>query len=180
MSALNEMNAVETIAFILERRSVRVYAPGEVSDDQVRTLLTAAMAAPSAAGKNPWQFVVVRDRQTMSRLAIALPHGEMLAGAALCVVVCGDLEVAHDNQLSYLLQDCSAATENILLACHVLGLGACWIGVHPRTERIKSVREILLLPNPIIPIACISIGRPGETKEPRASYRADAVHFETW
>lgn len=170
----------EKLRFIFERRSIRVYAPGEVSEEQVQKMLAAAMAAPSAAAKNPWHFVVVRDQQTLARIAAALPHGQMLATAALGIVVCGDLEVAHDNQPSYLLQDCAAAIENLLLAAQILGLGACWLGVHPRAERIKAIRQILSLPASVIPVAGISLGYAGESKEPRATYNPKCVHFETW
>jgi nitroreductase len=168
------------LKFIFERRSIRVYSPGDVDEAVVQKLLAAAIAAPSAAAKNPWHFVVVRNRQTLSRMAAALPHGQMLTTAALGILVCGDLEVAHDNQLSYLLQDCSAAIENLLLAAHILGLGACWLGVHPRAKRIKSIREILSLPASVMPVACASLGYPGESKEPRATYNLNSVHFETW
>ena len=170
----------EKLRFIFERRSIRVYAPGEVSDEQVQKLLAAAMAAPSAAAKYPWRFVVVRNRQTLSRIAAVLPYGQMLASAALGIAVCGDVEMAHDRQISYLLQDCSAAVENLLLAAHILGLGACWLGVHPREERIKAIKQILSLPASVIPVACISIGHPGESKEPHATYDRDSVHFEKW
>jgi len=170
----------EKLGFIFERRSIRVYSPGEVDEPTVQDLLAAAMAAPSAAGKNPWHFVVVRKRQTLSCIARVLPNGEMLANAALGIAVCGDLEVAHDHQLSYLLQDCAAAIENLLLAAHILGLGACWLGVHPRAERIKSIREILALPTTVIPVACVSVGYPGESKEPRATYNPNCVHSEVW
>src|SRR5262245_49687331 len=119
----------QKLGFILERRSIRIYAPGDVSQDAVLRLLEAAMAAPSAAAKFPWRFVIVRDRQTLARMVTALPHGEMLANAALGIAVCGDMEAVHDGQLSYLLQDCAAAIENLLLAAHIQGLGACWIGV---------------------------------------------------
>ena len=138
------------------------------------------MAAPSAAGKDPWRFIVIRDRQTLARLAAALPNGPMLATAALGIAVCGELEAAHDQQISYLLQDCSAAIENLLLGAHILGLGACWLGVHPREQRIKSLREILSLPASVIPVACIAIGHPGEQKEPRTRYNPDYVRFERW
>ncbi len=170
----------EKLRFIFERRSIRVYSPGEVEDALVQKLLAAAMAAPSASGKNPWHFVVVRNRQTLSRIAMVLPYGQMLGTAALGIVVCGDLGVAHDHQLSYLLQDCSAAIENLLLCAHILGLGACWLGVHPREERIKSIREILSLPASVIPVAGISLGYPVESKEPHAIYNPDCVHFENW
>jgi nitroreductase len=124
--------------------------------------------------------VVVRNRQTLSRIAAVLPYGQMLASAALGIAVCGDVEMAHDRQISYLLQDCSAAVENLLLAAHILGLGACWLGVHPREERIKAIKQILSLPDSVIPVACISIGHPGESKEPHATYDRDSVHFEKW
>jgi hypothetical protein len=89
----------------------------------------------------------------------------MVGSSALGIVVCGDLEAAHDHQLSYLLQDCSAAIENLLLCAHVLGLGACWLGVHPREQRVKALQDILKLQVSVIPVACIAIGHPAETKE---------------
>ena len=130
--------------------------------------------------KDPWRFVVVKNRAMLSRIADALPYGKMVGSAALGIVVCGDLEAAHDKQLSYLLQDCSAAIENLLLAAHTLGLGACWLGVHPREDRIKSIKQLLSLPASIIPVSCISVGFPGEAKEPHAEYRPGCVHFDQW
>lgn len=170
----------EKLGFIFGRRSIRVYSPGEVTEEQVRNLLAAAMAAPSAAAKYPWRFVVARRRETLSQMAAALPHGQILRDAALGVAVCGDIEAAHDHQLSYLLQDCSAAIENLLLCAHILGLGACWLGVHPREDRIRSIKQILSLPPAVVPVACLAVGRPGESKEPRATYNSDFVHFEKW
>jgi nitroreductase len=102
----------------------------------------------------------------------------MVGSSALGIVVCGDLEAAHDHQLSYLLQDCSAAIENLLLCAHVLGLGACWLGVHPREQRVKALQDILKLQVSVIPVACIAIGHPAETKEPRTRFNTDYVRFE--
>lgn len=138
------------------------------------------MAAPSAAAKDPWRFVVIRNRDTLSEIAAALPNGQMIASAALGIAVCGELPAAHDQQLSYLLQDCSAAVENLLLCAHVLGLGACWLGVHPREQRVAALKQILALPSAVIPVACIAIGSPGETKEPRTRFNRDYVHFDKW
>lgn len=166
--------------FILGRRSIRVFAPGEIDDATVTQLLQAAMAAPSAVARDPWRFVVIRNKQTLSAIAAALPNGGMLAAAPLGIVVCGDLEAAHDHQLSYLVQDCSAAVENLLLCAHALGLGACWLGVHPREERIRKLREILSLPASVIPVAGIALGRPGEEKEPRTRFNRACVHWEKW
>jgi nitroreductase len=138
------------------------------------------MAAPSAVAKDPWRFIVVRLQETLSRIAEALPNGPMIASASLGIVIAGDLEVAHDRQLSYLLQDCSAAIQNLLLAAHAYGLGACWLGVHPREQRVSALREILRLPSRIIPVAALAIGYPGEEKEPRTRYRSEYVHAEQW
>jgi nitroreductase len=138
------------------------------------------MAAPSAAAKDPWRFVVIRNRRTLADIAAALPNGQMIATAALGIAVCGELPAAHDQQLSYLLQDCSAAIENLLLCSHILGLGACWLGVHPREQRVHALRQILALPPTVIPVACISIGYPAETPKPRTRFNRDYVHLEQW
>ena len=151
------------------RRSVRVYRQQEVGDDLVRDLLEAAMAAPSAVAKDPWSFVVVRSREMLAKIAAGLPNGKMLPDAAVGIVVCGDLRRAHDRQLSYLLQDCSAAIENLLLAASALGLGACWLGVHPREDRVKHIRGLLNIPDPVTPIATLAIGWPAEPTPPRRS-----------
>src|ERR1017187_1679621 len=168
----------EKLGFIFGRRSIRLYSPAAVGEAAVLKLLEAAMAAPSAAAKDPWRFVVVRNRQTLSAISAALPNGQMLATASLGIVVCGDLQAAHGEQLSYLLQDCSAAIENLLLCAHVLGLGACWLGVHPREQRVKALHEILRLQISVIPVACIAIGYPAETKDPRTRFNPDYVRFE--
>lgn len=172
--------AKEKLALILGRRSIRSYRPGEVTEETVQCLLEAAMAAPSACAKDPWRFVVIRNRATLKRLTEALPNGQMLAGAAVGIFVCGDLEAAHGRQLSYMLQDCSAAIENLLLAVHALGLGAVWLGVHPREDRIAQVRAVLELPAHVLPVSGISIGHPGETKEPRTRFNPAFVHLEKW
>jgi nitroreductase len=168
----------DKLAFIFGRRSIRAYTSATVSEDAVQKLLQAAMAAPSAAGKDPWRFTVIRNRKTLSAIAAALPNGQMIAGAALGIAVCGDVKAAHDQQLSYLLQDCSAAIENLLLCAHILGLGACWLGVHPREQRVAALKQILSLPESVIPVSCIAIGHPAETKEPRTRFNRDYVRFD--
>ncbi|NLE38364.1 MAG: nitroreductase family protein [Pirellulaceae bacterium] len=165
---------------IFARRSVRAYQSKSVGDDVVHDLLEAAMAAPSAVAKDPWEFVVVRNRAMLAEFAGGLPNGKMLAGAPLGIIVCGDIRRAHDGQLSYLLQDCSAAIENLLLAAASLGLGACWLGIHPREKRIELMRSLLKLPETVIPIAAIPIGWPAESPAPRTRYRDEAVHREVW
>jgi nitroreductase len=104
----------------------------------------------------------------------------MLAEANAALVICGDINRAHDQELSFLLQDLSAAIENILLAASMLGLGACWLGIHPREERIMAVRGLYNLPEGILPVAGISLGWPAEEKEPRTRFNPALVHFEQW
>lgn len=174
MTTSNQLN------FIFGRRSIRVYSPGEVGEPAVTRLLEAAMAAPSAMTKDPWRFVVVRDKQTLAKLAALHPGAAMLTSAAMAIVVCGDLDAAFERQISYLLQDCSAATENLLLAAHAQGLGACWVGLHPGEPLIKRVKELLSLPASFVPVAVVSLGLPGEQPAPRTRYNPAHVRAEKW
>src|ERR1035438_1780503 len=170
----------DNLGFILGRRSIRVYSPGEVSEPVVTKLLEAAMAAPSAMTKDPWRFVVVRDKQTLSKLAALHPGAAMLSSAALAIVVCGDLDAALERQLSYLLQDCSAAIENLLLAAHAQGLGACWVGIHPGEALIKRVKELLFLPASFVPVAVVSLGHARGQQPHRKRFNPASLRAEKW
>jgi nitroreductase len=165
----------ELIQTIFSRRSIRKYTNEPVSEADIKTLLEAAMAAPSANNSQPWHFIVVTDRKTLDALAEAHPYGKMLAQATLAVAVCGDPAVS-----GYWEQDCSAATENLLLAVAALGLGAVWLGVHPRDDRIAAVRRVLGIPETIAPLNLISIGHPAEEKGPRTQYDEARVHCGRW
>ena len=166
----------DLIQTIFARRSIRKYTLEPVSEGDIQTLLESAMAAPSASNRKPWQYVVVTERETIDALAEAHPHGKMLFDAPLCISVCGDLTEME----RYWVQDCSAATENLLLAATALGLGAVWLGVYPREERVQAVRPILALPDHITPLNLISIGHPAEEKEPRTQFDDARVHRERW
>jgi nitroreductase len=165
----------ELLQTIFARRSVRKYTDEPVDERDAQTLLEAAMAAPSASNNQPWHFVVVTERQTLDGLAEAHPYGKMLFDAPLCIAVCGD-----PGRSGYWEQDCSAATENLLLAVAALGLGAVWLGVHPREDRIAAVRRVLGIPETIVPLNLISIGHPAEEKEPRTQYNEERVHRGRW
>lgn len=166
----------EFVRTIFARRSIRKYTDEPVGEEDVKTLLEAAMAAPSASNRKPWQFVVVTERQTLDALAEAHPHGKMLFEATLCISVCGDLTEVE----RYWVQDCSAATENLLLAATALGLGAVWLGVYPKEDRVAAVRGVLDLPETITPLNLVSIGYPAEEKEARTQYDEARVHRERW
>ena len=164
------------IETIFSRRSIRKYTEKPVPEEKVRTILEAAMAAPSASNRKPWHFVVVTERETLNRLADAHRYGKMLHEAPLCLVVCGDESVAQ----RFWQQDCSAATQNILLAAQVLGLGSVWCGVYPSEERVRDISEILGIKAPVKPLNLIAVGYPGEKKDPRTQYDDSRVHRERW
>jgi nitroreductase len=166
----------ELIDTIFSRRSIRRYTGEPVSEEDIRTILEAAMAAPSASNRKPWHFVVVSERETLTRLAEAHNYAKMLNEAPLCISVCGDQSVSE----SFWVQDCSAATENLLLAAAALGLGAVWCGVHPSQDRVKEISKILGIEAPVVPLNIIAIGHPAEEKEPRTQYDEDRVHREKW
>lgn len=165
----------ERLGAIFARRSIRVYAGEPVSQADIQSLLEAGMAAPSASNRRPWHFVVVTDREILRALAQAHPFGKMLARAEVAIAVCGDPAISD-----WWVQDCSAATENILVAAAALGLGAVWIGSHGRSERENAIRNVLGIPAQIGVLSLISIGHPGEEKEARTQYDAARVHRNTW
>jgi nitroreductase len=134
------------------------------------------MAAPSASNRKPWHFLVIKDREKLNELADLHQYGKMLYDAPLCVCVCGDTALSE----RFWVQDCSAATENLLLAAVSLGLGAVWLGVYPSEERVEAVRKSLGMPNSVIPLNLVSIGHPAEEKEPRTQYDEGRVHRGSW
>jgi len=164
----------------LARRSVRHYQKKQIPPQMITDILEAAMAAPSAVARDPWHFIIVRDKDILESIADGLPNGKMLIDAAAAIVVCGDIEKAHDKQESYLLQDCSAAIENIVLAATALGIGTCWLGIHPRPDRISHIRKALGIPAGIIPVAAVSMGWPTKMPPPRTRFEASLVHTEKW
>ena len=168
----------ERLELLLTRRSIRNYTEEDVSDEDVERILRAAMTAPSAGNQQPWHFVVIRDRGTMERIMEVHPYSGMLSQAPVCIAVLAELEQEHHP--GYWVQDCSAATENMLLAAHAIGLGAVWLGVHPRQDREDGIREILGLPDGVECLALVSIGHPAEHKPPARRYAESRVHRETW
>ena len=169
-----------TLAPIFARRSIRKFLDRPVPPEIVRDVLDAAMAAPSANAMDPWEIVVAQNPDTLATLAAGLPYGKMLATAPVGFVVCGDPARANGGQLSYMLQDCSACVENLLLALSMLGLGGVWLGVHPREDRIAHLRAALDIPESIVPVAAIAAGYPAESYPPRTRFSADRVHVERW
>lgn len=165
---------------IFNRKSCRNFTGVSISPEILETIIKAGMAAPSAMNLQPWDFILVSQKEILSRLADGLPHGKMLYDAAAAIVVCGKPDTENNVLPDYWVQDCSAATENILLAVEAVGLGAVWTGVFPRNERITLVKELLKIPEPILPLNVIAIGHPAKETSPKDKYKPDKIHYECW
>lgn len=171
-----------TLDTIFARKSVRMYDQAKkVTDAQLDTLVRAGMAAPTAMDRRPWEFVVVTERVSLDKLAQALEYGKMLLTAKAAIVVCGNMEQTIPGKArEFWVQDCSAATENILLAAESIGLGAVWVGVYPDTERAARVRGVLGIPETVIPLCVISIGYPQGGEQPKNKYDPAKIHKNKW
>ncbi len=169
----------ETLKVVHNRSSIRHFTDQAVSAETVETLLRAAMAAPSSRNVQPWVFYVVEDRDLLVRLSEELPSARMLAHAPLAIVVCGDIQKGDPNeeQVHNWVMDCSAATQNLLLAAESLGLGAVWTGVHPYADRIFTVRNALSLPAHIIPLNVIPVGYPATHAQPKEKWDPEKVKY---
>ena len=169
---------MEAMDAILSRRSIRKYTADPVPETVINELLEAAMSAPSSNNQQPWHFVIINDRRILVEIPKFHPYSNMLKEASLAIAVCGDLQLEKNRGTWFL--DCSAATENILIAAQAKGLGAVWLGIYPREERVKGLQNLLALPQHVIPLSLVSIGYPAEEK-PRANrYSASRIHCNQW
>ena len=169
------MNAMEAI---LSRRSIRKYAPQPTPERLLKQLLQAAMAAPSAGNEQPWQFVVIDDRKILDEIPKFHPHSAMLSEAPTAILVCGDLKL--EKYKGYWVQDCSAATENLLIAAHALGLGAVWLGIYPIEERVREMRRLLGMPEHVVPFSLVPVGHPAERKAAAERYDESRIRRNKW
>jgi nitroreductase len=169
---------MEAIEALLTRRSIRKFTDQPVTDEQVDTILKAAMYAPSAGNTQPWHFVVIRDRELLDMVTEFHPYARMILQSPVAILVCGDRDLQKFD--GFWIQDCSAATENLLLAVHGMGLGAVWLGVHPRPERIEGARKLFELPENILPLSLIPIGYPDESKPDPERFKPERIHMNKW
>lgn len=169
---------MDALDVILTRRSIRKYTSDPITPEQVRNLLRAAFAAPSAGDQRPWHFVVITDRTLLDQVPTFHAHAKMILEAPLAILVCA--EPALETHKGYWVQDCAAATQNILLAAHAMGLGAVWLGVYTRPEREAGLRRLLSIPDDIVPFALVAIGHPAEQKPPSQRWDDARVHQNGW
>ena len=169
------MNTLETIN---KRRSIRKFTDKALSQQQIETLLKAAMLAPTARNAQEWDFIVVRDRAVLNKLAKAHPYAQMLSTADCAIIVCGNTH--RETAAGYWPGDCGAASQNILLAATDMGLGSVWLGVYPTPERMNAVGAVIGLPEHVKPFNIIALGDPDEKKEDVDRFDPAKVHYEKW
>lgn len=171
----------EAIENLMTRVSVREFTGEKISAEQIDTLLRAAMAAPSALNKQPWAFVVVTDEKIIAQLGEALPSSRCSNHPACAFIPCGDLSKTIEGDLAaFWINDVSAATENLLLAAHAMGLGAVWTGLHPDMNRVTMVQQLLGLPEHIIPLCVVPVGVPAEQPAVNNKYKPENIHYNGW
>ena len=171
----------QVINNIMTRVSVREFTGEKISEAQIDTLLRAAMAAPSAINKQPWAFIVVTDDDLIAKLGEALPYSRCSNHPACAIIPCGDLSKAIEGEMgAFWINDVSAATENLLLAAHSMGLGAVWTGLHPDMNRATMVQQLLNLPDHIIPLCVVPVGIPAESPAIKDKYKPENIHYNGW
>ena len=169
------MDAYESL---VTRRSIRYYKKQKVEEEKVEKILRAAMQAPSARNYQPWHFIILDEEKTLEAVGKLHPYGDILRRAPLGILICGDLE--KENTIDYLVEDCSAATENILIGAHSLDLGACWLGIYPREKRVQKIKEYFNLPEQIIPISLVATGYPAEEKKLTSRFKESRIYYNGW
>ncbi len=169
---------MELFDALFSRRSIRKYTDKKVDKSKIEKIIKAGMYAPSAVNKQPWHFLVFEDKKKVSEIIQVHPNAGMLEKASAGILICFDKDLQHDD--GYGPVDCSAATQNMLLAAHGLGLGACWIGVYPRAARIDALHKLFSLPEHVVPFAVISIGYPAQERKTPNRFDENRIHYDNW
>lgn len=169
---------MDVLEAIFTRRSIRKFLDKKISESDVNLILQAGMYAPSANNGQTWRFVVINERELLDSIPSFHPWSQMCLQAPLVIMVCAF--VPSGKLYEMWVQDCAAATQNILLAAHALGLGGVWLGVHPREERIAGARNLVGLPDEIHPFSLIALGYPDELPETPDCFDLAKVHKNHW
>ncbi|MBR5154277.1 MAG: nitroreductase family protein [Alphaproteobacteria bacterium] len=170
---------------LLSRRSIRKYNPEKtLTKDEIYELIRAASYAPSAHNKQPWHFLVIENKETLKSLRALQPWTSFAKDAACAIIVCADMEETFNRPKegwNYAQIDGALAAQNLLLACHAKGLGACFCGAAPMPMVVSGLREKFNMPETMLPVAIVTIGYPEETpKVPEDRLKKDKVYFETF
>jgi len=169
---------METLEAIITRRSIRKFKSKEIEEELIIKMLQAAMYAPSARNTQPWHFIVINDRKKLDEIPRLHPYADMCYEAPLAIMICGDLTL--EKMEGYIAINCAAATQNLLLAAHDLGLGAVWLGVYPRKERMNALSKFFEIPENIIPVSLVAVGYPNESKSTPERFKPERIHYNKW
>ena len=164
-------------SILLDRRSIRAYTEQVVEKEKIDKVLEAGMSAPSAGNQRCWEFIVVNDRELLDKIPTVHSYASMVPKAQVAVIICGNLRKEKIKNLW--VQDCSAATQNMLLACTENGLGAVWLGVYPTADRVEGISQLFSLPEHIIPLSVIPIGYPAEVKSKKDLSDKSCIHYNS-
>lgn len=156
---------------LLNRRSIRKYTDQKISSQDINTMLKAAMYAPSAMNTQAWHFIVIEDKNILLNTLQSIPYAEMLKQSTAAILVCGDSSIEKNE--SWLLQNCSAVTQNILLSAFGLGIGSCWIGIQGMDEIVRNIKHQFKLPENIVPVSLISLGYPDEVVKAEERFKEE-------
>ena len=171
----SKIQTKDALENIMGRKSVRKYLPKPVEKEKIEVLLKAGMAAPSGKDVRPWELIVIDDREVLDSMAAVLPYAKMLKEAPMAIVVCGDT-----TKSSYWYLDCSAVTQNILLAAEAIGLGAVWTATYPYADRMEVVKKYTGIPEQINSLCVIPVGYPAMPHSPKDKWDASKVHMNKW
>ncbi len=169
---------MDALTALYSRKSIRLYTDKHIGRETVVELLRAAMSAPSAGNERPWHFIILSDRSILNQIPLFHPYAAMLKHASVAILVCADITL--ERHKGYWVLDCSAATENILVAAHAKGLGAVWCGVYPTEDRVANMKKLLGLPEQIVPFSLIPLGFPAEIKHAGDRFDESRVHENGW
>ena len=164
----------EALEVIKARTSVRSFTGEKLTEAQINMLLDAAMAAPTAVNTQPWRFIVITDEAIKSGLYKGEQHKHMVETAGAVIIVCGEMTS------KYWFEDCSAATENLLLAATALDLGAVWLSCYPSERIVERIRAYLNIPEGVTPLAIVPVGYPADTPTPKDKWKPENIHYNKW
>jgi len=169
---------MDAMKALYSRRSIRLYGSKSVPHNMIQDILRAAMCAPSAGNERPWHFIILTDRSTLDEITRFHPFAAMVKQAHIAILVCGDIML--EKHKGYWVLDCSAATQNLLIAAHAKGLGAVWCGIYPSEDRVTNFKKLLNLPAHVVPFSLVPIGFPAEEKQAVDRYDSSRIHENRW
>jgi nitroreductase len=169
---------MDTYTAIMTRRTIRSYTQENIDDKIIEDILKAAMQAPTAHNRQPWEFIVISDKKILEEIATFHPHAQMAKSAPLAILVCGNTQL--ETRLAFLNQDCAAAIQNILLTIHDKGLGGVWSGIYDKEDIMQEFQKICKLPSHIIPMSIVVLGYPAEKKEKENRFNPKKIHKNHW